>query len=177
MSVLLDTRLFVYMEDIFIFSKTAGEQRCHVMQVFEDCMRRIGISEVKNVHFLTWNWIYGSCGVWAGHQDCVDQGGCHSAVAWSSICVGWEGISWLGQPLSSFCQGVCWGWTTSYWSDTQRCVLCADFWLSICTWIVKNCFQNWTVLQVFDDTKPSEVWVDASQFAVGATLVQPGKFG
>ena len=27
------------------------------------------------------------------------------------------------------------------------------------------------VLQVFDDAKPSELWVDASQFAVGATLV------
>ena len=27
------------------------------------------------------------------------------------------------------------------------------------------------VLQVFDDAKPSELWVGASQFAVGATLV------
>ena len=33
------------------------------------------------------------------------------------------------------------------------------------------------VLQVFDDAKPSELWVDASQFAVGATLVQPGDDG
>ena len=27
------------------------------------------------------------------------------------------------------------------------------------------------VLQVFDDAKPSELWVDASQFAVGVILV------
>ena len=33
------------------------------------------------------------------------------------------------------------------------------------------------VLQVFDNTKLSEVWIDALQFAVGATLVQPGKSG
>ena len=33
------------------------------------------------------------------------------------------------------------------------------------------------VLQVFDSAKPNELWVDASQFAVVATLVQPGDDG
>ena len=33
------------------------------------------------------------------------------------------------------------------------------------------------MLQVNDDSQPSAVWVDALQFAVGATLVQPGKSG
>ena len=29
------------------------------------------------------------------------------------------------------------------------------------------------ILQVFDEEKPHEVWVDASDYAVGTTLVQP----
>lgn len=33
------------------------------------------------------------------------------------------------------------------------------------------------VLQVFDDSKERAVWVDASDFAVGATLVQPAGDG
>ena len=33
------------------------------------------------------------------------------------------------------------------------------------------------MLQVFDNAKPNELWVEASQFAVGATLVQPGDDG
>ena len=30
---------------------------------------------------------------------------------------------------------------------------------------------------MFDDTKSSEVWVDALQFAMGTTLVQPKEYG
>ena len=33
------------------------------------------------------------------------------------------------------------------------------------------------ILQVFDEEKPNEVWVDASDYAVGATLVQPSDNG
>ena len=33
------------------------------------------------------------------------------------------------------------------------------------------------ILQVFDEEKPHEVWVDASDYAVGATLVQPSDDG
>ena len=36
---------------------------------------------------------------------------------------------------------------------------------------LKTALTTAPVLQVFDDAKPSELWVDASQFAVGATLV------
>ena len=42
---------------------------------------------------------------------------------------------------------------------------------------LKAALTTTPVLQVFDDAKPSELWVDASQFAVGATLVQPGDDG
>ena len=43
--------------------------------------------------------------------------------------------------------------------------------------MLKMALTTAPVLQVFDDAKPSELWVDASQFAVGATLVQPGDDG
>ena len=33
------------------------------------------------------------------------------------------------------------------------------------------------ILQVFDEEKPHEVWVDASDYAVGATLVQLSDHG
>ena len=33
------------------------------------------------------------------------------------------------------------------------------------------------ILQVFDKEKPDEVWADASDYAVGATLVQPSDDG
>ena len=33
------------------------------------------------------------------------------------------------------------------------------------------------ILQVFDDDKPHEVWVDALDYAVGTTLVQPSDDG
>ena len=36
---------------------------------------------------------------------------------------------------------------------------------------LKTALTTTPVLQVFDDAKPIELWVDASQFAVGATLV------
>ena len=36
---------------------------------------------------------------------------------------------------------------------------------------LKTALTTTPVLQVFDNAKPSELWVDASQFAVGATLV------
>ena len=36
---------------------------------------------------------------------------------------------------------------------------------------LKMALTTTPVLQVFDDAKPSELWVDASQFAVGATFV------
>ena len=36
---------------------------------------------------------------------------------------------------------------------------------------LKTALTTAPVLQVFDDAKPSELWVDDSQFAVGATLV------
>ena len=36
---------------------------------------------------------------------------------------------------------------------------------------LKAALTSAPVLQVFDDSLPHEVWVDASQFAVGATLV------
>ena len=36
---------------------------------------------------------------------------------------------------------------------------------------LKMALTTTPVLQVFDDAKPSELWVDASRFAVGATLV------
>ena len=42
---------------------------------------------------------------------------------------------------------------------------------------LKTALTTAPVLQVFDNAKPSELWVDASQFAVGATLVQPGDDG
>ena len=44
-------------------------------------------------------------------------------------------------------------------------------------WNIEKALTTTPVLQVFDDTKPSELWVDVSQFAVGATLVQPGDDG
>ena len=33
------------------------------------------------------------------------------------------------------------------------------------------------ILQVFDEEKPHEVWVNASDYAVGATLVKPSYDG
>ena len=42
---------------------------------------------------------------------------------------------------------------------------------------LKMALTTTPVLQVFENAKPSELWVDASQFAGGATLVQPGDDG
>ena len=36
---------------------------------------------------------------------------------------------------------------------------------------LKAALTSAPVLQIFDETKPREVWVDASDYAVGATLV------
>ena len=36
---------------------------------------------------------------------------------------------------------------------------------------LKEALTNAPILQVFDEDKPHEVWVDASDYAVGATLV------
>ena len=38
---------------------------------------------------------------------------------------------------------------------------------------LKKTLTKAPILQVFDKKKPHEVWVDASDYAVGATLVQP----
>ena len=40
---------------------------------------------------------------------------------------------------------------------------------------LKKALMNAPILQVFDEVKPHEVWVDASACAVGATLVQPSE--
>ena len=42
---------------------------------------------------------------------------------------------------------------------------------------LKTALATAPVLQVFDNAKPSELWVVASQFAVGTNLVQPGDDG
>ena len=36
---------------------------------------------------------------------------------------------------------------------------------------LKDALTSAPILQVFDEDKPHEVWVDASDYAVGATLV------
>ena len=38
---------------------------------------------------------------------------------------------------------------------------------------LKKALTTAPILQVFDEEKPHEVWVDATDYAVGATLVQP----
>ena len=38
-------------------------------------------------------------------------------------------------------------------------------------WKLKEALTSAPILQVFDEDKPHEVWVDASDYAVGATLV------
>ena len=38
-------------------------------------------------------------------------------------------------------------------------------------WKSKKALTSAPILQVFDEDKPHEVWVDASDYAVGATLV------
>ena len=42
---------------------------------------------------------------------------------------------------------------------------------------LKKALTTAPILQVFDEEKPHEVWVDASDYAVGATLVQPSDDG
>ena len=42
---------------------------------------------------------------------------------------------------------------------------------------LKKTLMTTPILQVFDEEKPHEVWVDASGYAVGATLVQPSNDG
>ena len=43
--------------------------------------------------------------------------------------------------------------------------------------MLKAALTNAPILQVFDEQKPREVWVDASDYAVGAVLVQQGDAG
>ena len=38
-------------------------------------------------------------------------------------------------------------------------------------WKLKETLTSAPILQVFDKDKPHEVWVDASDYAIGATLV------
>ena len=42
---------------------------------------------------------------------------------------------------------------------------------------LKKALTTAPILQVFDKEKPHEVWVDVSDYAVGATLVQPSNNG
>ena len=42
---------------------------------------------------------------------------------------------------------------------------------------MKKALTTAPILQVFDEKKPHEVWVDASDYAVGTTLVQPSDDG
>ena len=42
---------------------------------------------------------------------------------------------------------------------------------------LKKALTRAPILRVFDEEKPHEVWVDASDYAVGATLVQPSDNG
>ena len=42
---------------------------------------------------------------------------------------------------------------------------------------LKNALTTAPILQVFDEEKPHEVWVDASDYTAGATLVQPSNDG
>ena len=42
---------------------------------------------------------------------------------------------------------------------------------------MKKALTTAPILQVFDEEKPHEVWIDTSDYAVGATLVQPSDNG
>ena len=42
---------------------------------------------------------------------------------------------------------------------------------------LKKALTTALILQVFDEEKPHKVWVDASDYGVGATLVQPSDDG
>ena len=87
------------------------------------------------------------------------------------MCAGGIRLSGTGKLLQEICEGLC-GNSEPMTNLTKKD---RDF-----TWgpeeeaafqKLKEALTSAPVLQVFDEDKPHEVWVDASDYAVGTTLV------
>ena len=74
-----------------------------------------------------------------------------------------KGFADIARPLTDLTRKAC----VFHWGSEQEAAFAA----------LKAALVSAPILQVFDEQKPREVWVDASDYAAGAVLVQPGEGG
>ena len=163
---LLDVCVLVYMDDILIFSKSAEEHRQHVHQVFERLNEKKCALFLNEVEFL--GHVISSEGIKVAHDkiDTVKLWPKPETVQDVQAFLGLanfyrrfiKGFTGIARPLTDLtCKDV-----PFQWGDDQDAAFKA----------LKNALTEAPILQVYDDELKHEVWVDASDYAVGATLVQ-----
>ena len=171
---LLNMCVLVYMDNILIYSKTTEEHFAHVKAVFE-CLaaKNWHVEEKKCVLFLPEVGFLGNVVSAAGVKVAVDK--VDTVASWPTpTCVcevqGFLGLAnfyrrcvknfaTIAKPLTNLTKKA----FKFKWEATKEAAF----------EVLKKALITAPILQVFDEEKPHEVWVDASDYAVGATLVQP----
>ena len=163
MSELLDTCVLVYMDDILIFSKSAQEHRQHVMQVFEKLNAHNWHIKSKKcalflpeVEFLGYVVSADSIKVAQTKVDAVAQWPVPTCVRDVQAFLGLANFyrrfvrrfADIARPLTDLTRkDIEFVWTAECAASFET---------------LKTALTTAPVLQVFDDAKPSELWVDAS---------------
>ena len=170
---LLDVCVLIYMDDILIFSKSAEEHLQHIRQVFE-CLneKKWHVKQKKCALFLEEVELLGhvisSEGIKVAH-DKID-----AVKSWPKLETVRDVQAFLG--LNSFYQRLIKGFVgiarpltdltrkdvLFQWGHDQDTAFEA----------LKHALTKAPILQVYNDELKHEVWVVASNYAVGATLVQ-----
>ena len=172
LAALLDKCVLVYMDDILIYSKMADDHVVHVKAVFE-CLATNNwhIKEKNCALFLPEVEFLGQVVSAEGVKVAVDK--VDAVSSWPKLTCVWEVQGFLG--LANFYRRFVKGIAAIAKLMTDLAKKDWDF-----TWgaeeeaafqKLKEAFTSAPILQVFDKDKPHKVWVDASDFAVGATLV------
>ena len=170
---LLDVCVLVYMDDILIFSKSAEEHRQHVRQVFEHLNeKKLHVKQKKCALFLNevefLGHVVSSEGIKVAHDkiDAVKSWPTPETVRDIQAFLGLanfyrrfiKGFAGIARPLTDLTRKD----VPFQWGDDQDAAFEA----------LKNALTKAPILQIYDDELKHEVWVDASDYAVGATLVQ-----
>ena len=169
---LLDKCVLVYMDDILIYSKMADDHVVHVKAVFE-CLaaKNWHIKEKKCALFLPEVEFLGHVVSAEGVKVAVDK--VDAVSSWPMPTCVREVQGFLG--LANFYRRFVKGFVAIAKPLTNLMRKDKDF-----TWgteeeaafkKLKEALTSAPILQVFDKDKPHEVWVDASDYAVGTTLV------
>ena len=170
---LVDVCALVYLDDIIIFSHTEEEHRKHVCMVFDRLAQfKYHVSSKKcelfskKVEFLGHTVSAAGVGIVQAKVDAIKQ--------WPQPIYIKDVQAFLG--LVNYYRWFVKGFAQIALPLTNLTHKSQDFaWSEACEQsfrALKQRLIETPILQVYDDSLPIAVWVDASDFAIGATLVQ-----